>query len=239
MACCLNNGFHSNEYELFKMIEEKNNIQVVCYQKMDVVRHVGLAFLDENSQGYTVDFAASLAYSNPTEISDSSKKNLQILKAALNGRVEGKVSVNRFDGQKSKTIEVIKQVPISSFLGKEKVKQKITDLLNLDMGKYSLISNNCRSYVNKAGELLFDYFKEDCTSDLEEIQMNESQFFKKVKKIQSNDKIALGCSLFSALVCLITVVLLPIIFYFIKKKKHQENLKKTNIHNNWTDIYAT
>lgn len=174
--------------DLLNFIQCNDYVEISWYQKKGIIRHVGFAFRGKDGQGYTLDFAPSLAYTKPKDFVELCEKNSQILKACMCIPVESKVSVNQFDGKKSEVKGVLEKVSISDTTEKKRIKELIIDLLNFNTDEYSLTRNNCRRYGKEGLKVISDSKISGIETAFDEVQTRRyDRSYNGISQIQSDD----------------------------------------------------
>ena len=136
--------WQNKEYEFSSLIHDKSDkVTFALCQKKNVIGHTAIVLLFDETPTFTLDFGT--------------KTPRQIAKAGLTYKVPGNVEVNCFDSQKMVVRNRIATFELKSETQKSGIEMLCLTLINIDIGEYDVLENNCRDYVIAAYAIIIDF----------------------------------------------------------------------------------
>ena len=147
---------NSNEQlfkEVFDLIDGSGKMGYQWFQKTDDIKHTGMVIKFDKTPKYILEFgmdeskletkiklAASAAsgYLSPTSVMQSFAKMTSL---------PGKKIIQPFYADGIKVVGKLVEMPLTNQAERENAKNLFIHISNIDMGKYNVVTNNCRTYV--------------------------------------------------------------------------------------------
>ena len=130
------------------------------YKKTDDVKHTGIILYFDDTPTFSLDFGGDLnTFTAKIKIVTHlfmgwvyPRRNA---KTALSNMIlDGMVTISYFHAAEVEIIGSLVRLPINNLTNKEKAISQFEVINNIDIGKYRLMENNCRTYVIAVARLL-------------------------------------------------------------------------------------
>ena len=163
--------------EVEKEIDCRKKITFALYQKLNFIGHTGIVLIFDGTPRFTLDFGPD---------GEDFFKSSRVSSATMSSYVAEGLAINIYDDKNMKKIYDIK-----SFSCKETKKHQIfKKLLEIRMGRYHLLHNNCRDHVIKCYKVIAESGKKKLNKDETENAQRVRAALDEVEKkeITTNEK---------------------------------------------------
>lgn len=142
--------------QILKMIEMSSSIEFALSKVNSWTRHTGIALKFDGIPTFTLDYGANENNSTPAaQILYTLAGSSQASASALNALTRGSdITFSPFGYGSSQIIKKIVKFALNSPAARKRAVDVLLKIAEITMGEYSLVSNNCRDFVDKATDVL-------------------------------------------------------------------------------------
>ena len=190
-----------------RYISVSNEIEFAWSENKDRFKHTAIVLKFDGKPVFTIDYGheggyfGSSKYQTPNfgplvgsshEVLGGTLQSVAVTNCLL---IPGSdLRINGVDLSKVKTIKYIGKFVIDTPERKKFIENLISDIISIEMGEYSALSNNCRHFVEKAfgviGKAQKQFYKDGETSDeeLDELDSSAKNNYSDLQKVKQQDR---------------------------------------------------
>ena len=153
--------------EVLRRINASSEIEFAWNENKGFFRHTAIVLKFDGKPVFTIDYGQKGSYfgsfgSSISHVNRPSEPSHQILEASSQASAVisavllpgSDLRVNDIERSEIKIIRSIAKFSLNSVGSKQFVKELIVEIASIKMGKYSVFSNNCRDFVEKAFDVI-------------------------------------------------------------------------------------